>query len=576
MILQSLVKYYENLEKQGLVSELGWCHAKVSYAINLSEDGQVLGIQSRKIEEVRGKKTVWIPALVRVPEMVTRSSGIAANFLCDNAKYILGIDKNGNDKRVIECYEVAKELHLEILKYAQGRVAKAIRNYFLTWKPQKAKENPSIADNWEELTDGANLIFCLDAEDVQEDVEIQTCWRNHLDVASSEVKGICMVTGQKTEISRIHKVIKGVPGAQSSGAALISFNAPSFESYEKTQSYNAPVGRYAEFAYTTALNYLLSQRDYTFSLGDSMVVFWAGNGKKKYQKGFFNAVKPTKDNSKMLRDLFDSLKQDTKVYLEEEDMDPNQIFNILAVSPNAARISVRFFYQNTFGNILNNIKAHYRRLNIVKPIWVEQEYLGIKDMLNATVNQKSNNKSPIPSMAALVMQSILSGTRYPACLYTNVLIRIRAEAGDVKWNQAAIIKAYLIQNYHCLRGDDFVGLNEECTNTAYILGRLFSVLESIQRDANPGIKATIRDRYFNSACTTPATVFPVLLKLKNSHIKKLERENGGFKVYYEKKITELCGKISEYPKRLSLEQQGQFMLGYYHQQQKKYEKVEEK
>lgn len=287
-------------------------------------------------------------------------------------------------------------------------------------------------------------------------------------------------------------------------------------------------------------------------------------------------MKPTKDNSKMLRDLFDSLKQDTKVYLEEEDMDPNQIFNILAVSPNAARISVRFFYQNTFGNILNNIKAHYRRLNIVKPIWVEQEYLGIKDMLNATVNQKSNNKSPIPSMAALVMQSILSGTRYPACLYTNVLIRIRAEAGDVKWNQAAIIKAYLIQNYHCLRGDDFVGLNEECTNTAYILGRLFSVLESIQRDANPGIKATIRDRYFNSACTTPATVFPVLLKLKNSHIKKLERENGGIKVYYEKKITELCGKISEYPKRLSLEQQGQFMLGYYHQQQKKYEKVEEK
>lgn len=234
MILQSLVKYYENLEKQGLVSELGWCHAKVSYAINLSEDGQVLGIQSRKIEEVRGKKTVWIPALVRVPEMVTRSSGIAANFLCDNAKYILGIDKNRNDKRVIECYEVAKELHLEILKYAQGRVAKAIRNYFLTWKPQKAKENPSIADNWEELTDGANLIFCLDAEDVQEDVEIQACWRNHLDVASSEVKGICMVTGQKTEISRIHKVIKGVPGAQSSGAALISFNAPSFESYEKT------------------------------------------------------------------------------------------------------------------------------------------------------------------------------------------------------------------------------------------------------------------------------------------------------------------------------------------------------
>lgn len=576
MILQSLVKYYENLENQGLVSRLGWCHAKVSYAVNLSDEGRVLGIQSRKIESQRGKKTVWTPALVKVPEMVTRSSGVAANFLCDNAKYILGISNNENDTRVLECYEATKKLHMEILAHAHGRMAKALMNYFLTWEPQNAKDNLSILENWEELTSGVNLIFCLGSEDAQEDPEIQECWMNHLDDRGDVEKGVCMVTGQKDEISRIHKVIKGVPGAQSSGAALVSFNAPAFESYGKTQSYNAPVGRYAEFAYTTALNYALSQRDYTFSVGDSIVVFWAENGKRQYQKGFFGSMKPTKDNSKMLRDMFDSLKQDTRVYLDEEEMDPNQIFNILAVAPNAARISIRFFYQNTFGSILKNIHAHYARLNIVKPVWVEQEYLGIQEMLDGTVNPKSRDRLPAPGMAALVTQSILSGGHYPASLYTSVLIRVKAEAGNVKWNQAAIIKAYLIQNYHCLKGDDFVGLNEECSDAAYVLGRLFSVLESIQREANPGIKSTIRDRYFNSACATPVSIFPILMKLKNSHIKKLERDKAGAKVYYERMITDLSGKLSDYPKRLSLEEQGQFILGYYHQQQKKYEKSEVK
>ena len=147
MILQSLVKYYENLENQGLVSRLGWCHAKVSYAINLSDEGRVLGIQSRKIESQRGKKTVWTPTLVKVPEMVTRSSGVAANFLCDNAKYILGISNNENDTRVLECYEATKKLHMEILAHAHGRMAKALMNYFLTWEPQNAKDNLSILEN---------------------------------------------------------------------------------------------------------------------------------------------------------------------------------------------------------------------------------------------------------------------------------------------------------------------------------------------------------------------------------------------------------------------------------------------
>src|SRR5699024_7299908 len=200
--------------------------------------------------------------------------------------------------------------------------------------------------------------------------------------------------------------------------------------------------------------------------------------------------------------------------------------------------------------MLNNLAAHYDRMSVVKPTWANDWYLGIRSMLGETVNQNSKDKMPVPNMAASVLKAILSGTRYPASLYTDVLIRIRAEQGNITWGRAGIIKAYLIRNTNWKEGENYMGLNEESREAAYVLGRLFSVLESIQMDANPGIKATIRDRYFKSACATPASICPVLVKLKNSHMKKLEREKGSSKIYYEKLLTELMGKLDEYPKRL--------------------------
>lgn len=578
MILQALVKYYENLAEQGKVSRPGWCHAKVSYEINLSSEGDIIGITSRKIEDMRGKKAVWVPANLVVPEMVTRSSGVAANFLCDNSKYMLGIDAEGANPRVMDCFQATKEKHGQILQSAQGKTAQAILAYFEKWDPEKAAEHPVIRENWEELTEGGNLIFSVEGQEAQDDPEICDCWENYRAQNDGEDNGICLVTGKKAEISRIHKAIKGVPGAQSSGAALVSFNAPSFESYGKEQSYNAPVGKYAEFAYTTALNYLLSQRDYIFSLGDSIIVYWAESGKEQYQKCFLNMFRPTKDNQKKLKDIFDSLKEDTKIYLEDAEMDPKQNFYILALAPNAARLSVRFFYVNSFGNILQNIAEHYERLKIVKPAREEQDYLGIRDMLNETVNQKSKDKTPAPNMAALVLQAILSGGRYPASLYTDTLIRIRAECGNVNWKRAAIIKAVLIKNYNCMKGEAFMESNDDCKDVPYILGKLFCVLEEVQWEAsNRTIKTTIRDRYFNSACATPAIIFPVLLKLKNSHMKKLERDKIGLKVDLEKKITCLMGKLPpKLPERLTLQEQGEFSIGYYHQQQEKYKKGEDK
>ena len=197
-------------------------------------------------------------------------------------------------------------------------------------------------------------------------------------------------------------------------------------------------------------------------------------------------------------------------------------------------------------------------------------------MLGETVNMKSRDKKPVPNMAAMTTLSIIEGSRYPASLYTDVLMRIRSEQGKVTWGRASIIKAYLIQNFKWEEGKDYMGLNEASDETAYVLGRLFSVLELIQKEANPEIKSTIRDRYFNSACATPSVVFPILLKLKNSHIKKIGREKEGSKKYYEELLTSIMEKLQEYPTRLSLEDQGRFILGYYHQMQKHYEKKGDK
>lgn len=582
MILQALVEHYENLAEQGKISQPGWCSAKVSYAIELGEDGSVKAVIPMKFETDAGKKKVFIPSPMTVPEMVTRSSGVSANFLCDNAKYILGIEQNGSSARVLECFDAAKERHLAILDNVDSKMARAICLFFKNWNPEDAKKNEAVCEHWDELNEGGNLIFCMGKNFAQDDALIKKAWEESLNGDEEETTGICLVTGKKDRIARIHRGIKGVAGAQSSGAALVSFNAQSFESYGKEQSYNAPVGKYAEFAYTTALNYLLSQRDYKYQLGDSTVVFWSESGEKEYQDTFLLSIDPPQDNQEEIKKVFDSLKNNRWVDLNDINMNPEKKFYILCLAPNAARLSVRFFYQDSFGNILQNIAAHYERMNIIRPSFEKDEFLGVWRMLRETVNMKSNDKKPVSNMAAMVLQSILSNDRYPASLYTDVIMRTRAEQGNVTYGRAAIIKAYLIKNYKWKEGEKYMALNEACNEPAYILGRLFAVLEGVQKDANPDIKATIRDRYFNSACATPATVFPILLKLKNSHIRKLERDNGYKKRKHEDAITELIGKLDMtdsgkgMPSRLSLEEQGKFMLGYYHQTQNRYEKKEDK
>lgn len=362
MILQALVKYYEDLERQEKLPKQGWCQAKVSYGINLSTDGDIKNILWLKEERQTGKKQIWISQTMKVPAMLTRSSGVAANFLCDNSKYMLGIDKSGTGKRITECFEAAKEKHLKLLKNTSGEMAQAICAFFYKWNPEKAKENAAVLENWEEITDGGNLIFCMDKKYAQDDKEIEQIWNVESKQSETDISGICLVTGEKTEISRIHRNIKGVPGAQSSGAALVSFNAPSFESYGKEQSYNAPVGKYAEFAYTSALNYLLAQKKYTFPLGDSIIVYWAEEAKTEYQDALLALLNPVKDNQSEVHGFFEKLRKDEQIIIDDIELNPSQKFYILCLAPNAARLSVRFFYQSSFGNITKMLSFVYTLL----------------------------------------------------------------------------------------------------------------------------------------------------------------------------------------------------------------------
>ena len=585
MILQALVEYYEALERKEKITSPGWCRARVAYGLDISEQGELMGVIPLKKEQQKGKKTVWVPQDLTVPQMVSRCSGVSANFLCDHSGYMLGIDNKGKPERSRECFEYAKKKHKDILGNISSPAARAVCRFFDCWAPDRAAENPYLVPELEEIISGSNLVFMIDGEYVHEDPDIMQCWEEYSRQSGTGPEGVCLVTGRREEIARIHGTIKGVQGAQSSGAALVSFNAPAFESYGKEQSFNAPVGTYAAYAYTTALNYLLSDRSHGTTIGDTAVVYWSEEGDERYQNIFACVSEPTMENQEIVDGVFKNLAEGKAVAVQDvkDSLDIEKRFYILGLAPNAARLAVRFFYQDSFGNILKHIKEHYDRMEIVRPAADAVEYLGIWRMLQETVNKKSRDKKPVPSMSGTVYRSIISGSRYPATLYQAVLGRIRAEQDDgdsriykITRGRAAIIKAYLLKNGN-IREEITMALNEDSNNTAYILGREFAVLEAIQEEANPGLNATIKDKYFNSACATPAAIFPILFKLKNSHIKKMN--NGAKEIYYEKMLCDLQGRLTvaegqraACPRRLTLEEQGMFILGYYHQTQKRYEK----
>ena len=573
MILQALVDCYEALSASGKIARPGWGPVKASVALELTETGKIFQAIFLKEEVEKGKKKVLVPKIFDLPAPVKRTVGVAANFLCDNSSYILGFDEKGKPKRSLECFAACKALHEKILDGVESPAAKAVSAFFENWEPEKAREHPALQDYMDELLAGGNLVFRYDGQFVHEDPAIRQAWQEYYDQSGDGPEMVCLVTGKTGPVENIHPSVKGVQGAQSSGAALVSFNAPAFCSYGKEQNLNAPTSKYAAFAYTSALNYLIASPEYGSRVGDTTVLFWAKNGSPEYSElamwGIFGGPAPYTERE--LQSMVQNLCKGRAVTYEETLLDPDMDFYILGLAPNAARLSVRFFLHNQFGSILQNVQAHYDRLEIVEPPFEKFEALPVWKLLSETVNQNSREKEPLPALAGETLRAILNNTRYPATLLNGVTMRIRAER-KITWGRAAILKAYYLQNPHPDVPKEVltVSLNPESKNPYYTLGRLFSVLEAVQSAANPGINATIKDRYFNSASATPSIVFPTLLNLSEKHRKKL---TAGQRIHYERQIMELLAVLGEsFPTRLSLPQQGTFQLGYYHQ---RYQKKEE-
>lgn len=575
MILQALVDYYEELASQGKIARPGWAKAKVSWALEIDEEGQLLDVLPLRSPSQDGKK--MLPREMELPAPVKRSSGVLPNFLWDNASYILGQDNKGKPKRTAECFDAARKLHIKLLAAADSAPAHAIAAFFTNWNPQEADTVPAFAEHREELLAGDNLCFLYNGKIVAEDPEIQAAWQRSYEEDGEGETEVCLVTGRESVPELVHPAIKNVRDAQSSGAALVSFNAPAFCSFGREQNANAPVSKYAAFAYTSALNYLLSEREHVKVIGNTTVVYWAKSAESQYQDVFaalFDGDSNELSNTD-LNALMTSVVAGKPYDYNGLPLKPENDFFILGISPNAARLSVRFFYRRSFGEIVQNLKRHYENIEIVSDGRSKFDTLPLWALLRETVNQKSSDKSPLPQLAGDVMKSMLSGSRYPETFLNQTMLRIRAEH-EINRGKAGIIKAYMIRNTenHPDRESIMevaqVSLNADSSYCPYVLGRLFAVLEGTQQAANPGINATIKDRFFNSACATPAAVFPILLKLSNSHLKKLDT---GKAVWWSKQIGDLIERLgTDFPAHQSLQEQGAFILGYYHQTQKRFEK----
>ena len=598
MIIHALYKYYETLlnDSDSGVSRSGLSKANVGYCLVLSREGQLLDLIDLRVEN----RKKLVSRKMDVPEQVKRSVNITANFMCDNCSYVLGLgQKNKKEKkdRIKKCFEEFVRLHEEILKGMEGEGAAALMMFLRGWDIASAMAHPVIARHLDDLAEGSNLVFKLEGSEgyIHERKAVIEAWDRHRNAHVSDVKMQCLITGQTTGIARLHSIIKGVTGAQSSGASLVSFNLDAFTSYGKTQSFNAPVGEEAAFGYTTALNYLLSNGKYRVRIGDTSTVFWAerstngleedllgalfypmpeenGEVEKKGEDTFHQKVRDPQ-TVKLLHDIFQRIKAGKPVSQGLTGVDKDTNFYILGLAPNASRLAVRFWHVDPYEKIIEKIGQHYIDMAIVKRFDKEPDFIPVGMILKETAPLK-DAKRIAPLLGGVLMRSILTGTPYPMSLYSSIISRIRADQ-EVNYVRAAVIKAYLVRNKRFYnKGNEVeftMALNDQNRNEGYLLGRLFALLEKAQEDANPGINSTIRDRYFGAASASPGSVFPILLRLAQHHISKAE-----YGRYTDKRIEDVISGIDRFPAHLTLEEQGQFVLGYYQQRQALFTKSDKK
>ena len=581
MILQALNRYYERLIEQQAedVAPYGFSPEKVSFEILLTPDGDVAQIND--IRDTSNKKPQ--PKLIEVPQPPKRANNIAPCFLWDKTSYVLGV--SNTSKRADKEHEAFVELHETVLAAEDDPGLKALLSFLRSWSPDQFEARGFPAD----MVD-ANLVFRMDGEHCYlHDRPAARAVRARLlagdagqEAAASGA--VCLVSGEVAPVARLHPAIKGVNGAQSSGASIVSFNLDAFTSYAKSQGDNAPVSEPVAFAYTTALNYLLRRGEHNrqrLQVGDASVVFWAEASDAQQASAaedlFASLLSPPADDASeaaRVRAVLDCIAKGRPVADLAPNLEPSTRMYVLGLAPNASRLSVRFWQVDTLGVLAGRIAQHAEDLRIEPLPWRTEP--SAYRLVLATVPHREGAKPKADDAINIVigetMRAILSGAPYPRSLLANTIMRFRAD-GDISGLRVALCKGVLARerrrDIRTSEEEIPVSLDKQSTQPGYLLGRLFAVLENVQRAALGGqVNATIRDRFYGAASATPASIFPVLLRNTQNHLGKLRKERMGQAVNLEKDIREIVGGLpDQFPRSLKIEDQGRFAIGYYHQSQ---------
>lgn len=588
MILQALKGYYDRkaADPNSEIAPEGFEKRELQFLIVISEGGEFISIDD--LREKNGKKLVGKTFLLPRSELRSGSKSYETTFfLWDHIGYILGlpVDDEKSSKQLKTWIKQLETIPDELVK--DDGVAAVIK-FYERGELQKAINSPQIQECLKSLPCNMSFRLVSDVpvpcrEGVQRYIKysVDVTRANGVEEELVEKKsGICMVTGESGPIARKH----GKTPINKDCNSLIGFQKGSgYDSYGKEQGYNAPIAKSTEFAYVTALNTLLKSREQKIQVGDASMVFWSekkSSFESDFSTFFDEAERDDPDRgSERVKALYKSVT--SGAYFDD---DGNMKFFVLGLSPGGgSRISVRFWHVSTIKEFARHIQKYFEDFNIIKPPYDPQYYSVWRILVNIAVQGKTENIQP--NLSGDFMRAILEGTPYPATLIQAALRRIHAgirRKGSevverVTPEIAALLKAYLNRYYRFYKNDEFkevtMGLDKNRTSIGYQLGRLFAVLEKIQEEANPGLNATIRDRFYGAASSTPVTVFGRLLNLQKHHLGKIT--NRGKVIFFEGLASEVVGKIDDFPAHLGLHEQGLFAIGYYHQRQDFYTKNEE-
>ncbi|WP_198264266.1 type I-C CRISPR-associated protein Cas8c/Csd1 [sulfur-oxidizing endosymbiont of Gigantopelta aegis] len=574
MILQALCDYYDR--KQDDLPPFGFEEKAIPFIVVIDEAGQFIQLDDNR--EIEDGKTTIKP--VRVPKASGRSGAKSyetAYCLWDHYGYIAAQPKLAKPADTPKEKEIedAKKQHRSFKNLVSNLSSElsedsGVKAVDLFLNSENEVEKLKAHETWKECLKikGCNLTFRLSGNShlvCQSQQVINWVERQALP-ESSVHDGFCLITGKKSKIVRLHDSVSGV---NQKPAPLAAINEPAYTSFGKDKGFNFPVSAESSFKYAATLNYLLRKSSQTkFRIGETSYVCWSdkNNALENTLVSIFTDAKDDPDaTTQAVKSLFSTIHNGA--YIEN---DGNDKFFVLGLAPNSARIVVRYWQVDTIAEFSEKIAQWFNDIDISGRD--HSGYPPLKKLLRTTALQyKDDNISP--NLPADVIRSILTGTRLPDTFLQATLRRVRAEQGKVSFNRACIIKACLNRKYRfstTKQRELTVSLNKEEKRPGYCLGRLFAVLEKLQADAQPGINATIRDRYYSSASCTPKSVFGTLMRLSTHHLKKLE--NPGWRINAEKRIGEVMGCISEFPSHLNLENQGLFAIGYYHQKQDFYTK----